>query len=540
MTKRFLCGLGALLTAAGLARAQVTDTAPPADVIPVNRSYIATQPDEAEPWPASPVPAFAPNAPPADGSPAIVPTSGTEAPPPGYLPPLMPPPLVETTAIPVPESAVRPARPRWLSFLPFGPRTVPPDSPTMETILQPAVRPDAPASPAEPLRQPTTPETATAVVVPPPARPSVPGTLWASGEFLLWLAPRARLLIPLVTTGPAVTFPPPGALDEPTTSILFNSDQLKYGNYTGARASAGFWFTDAQLVGLEGNAFWVGSAGVSIPFTPGLTSTGVIARPFIDARTGQTAVAVVSFPNVFDGSLHLDSDSRFHGGEVNLVGKLLCEERHRIDILLGYRFLELAENIQFDQRAFTVQDGVLAFDSVLLPTGSQVFFFDRFATKNLFQGVQFGVRTTHRLGQMFATLQAKLAVGTTRQIINNFGLTTRVLPGGSTASLPGGIFVLPPTNLGSFQDNVLTFVPELQFTIGYRCKDWLSVFAGYDIVALTRAARPGDQINPVINPLRVPTFLVYDPAASPAQPTLPFRSRAFWAQGITIGFELKY
>jgi hypothetical protein len=251
-------------------------------------------------------------------------------------------------------------------------------------------------------------------------------------------------------------------------------------------------------------------------------------------------VAVVSFPNAFTGTLAIDSGSWFFGGGFDLIGKLCRTDTCDIDVLTGYRFFELAEYLQFNQHATTLQDGVVAFDNALLPANSQVTFFDRFGVKNEFNGVNVAMRWTMRLGAMTTMLQWGAAVGVNRRLSNNTGFTTRILPDGTSATLPGGIFVLPGSNLGSFVSSAVTAMPEVKFTIGYQCMSWLRVFAGYDFLALPGAVRASQEYNPVINPVRVPTFLGYNPNALPADPTLLIHGRTFWAQGIHMGLEFKY
>jgi hypothetical protein len=408
------------------------------------------------------------------------------------------------------------------------------DTPT--SLAEPTLPPPTP-SPSEPLKlpEPAVPEAAAAVAEPMARHPSG----WVSAEFLLWLANRGKVITPLLTTGPAQTTTPPGALDDPKTQILLGSDFLRFGTYPGIRGSAGYWFTSDRLWGVELTGFWAGATGLSQAVPGSSASSGVLARPFVDARDGTAAVALISFPNVFTGSIQFSASSEVYGTELNCVGKLLHHDMCDINVLAGLRWLEFAERLNIASNSFTLQDDVIAFNNALLPANTTVFFFDHFATKNRFIGPQIGINGTCHLGSMFLDLAGKLALGDTQQVVDIQGSTTRVLPDGSTATLPGGVYALN-SNSGRFTHDAFSVVPEVQVTIGYQCLECLRFFFTYDFLYWTQTLRPGDQINPLLNPARIPTFLGYDPTAGPAEPTVPFRAHGFWIQGVSIGMEWKY
>jgi hypothetical protein len=409
------------------------------------------------------------------------------------------------------------------------------DVPGPSTSLpEPTLPPPSP-SPSEPLKLPEPAAPEAAALEPAPKHPSG----WVSAEFLLWLSNRAKLITPLLTTGPAQTATPPGALGDPKTQTLLGSDFLRLGNYPGIRGSTGYWFTSDHLWGVELEGFWAGSTGLSQAVLPSSTSSGVLARPFVDARNLTTAVALISFPNVFTGSIQFTTNSEIYGAELNCTGKLLHHGLCDVNVLAGLRWLELAERLNMASNSFTLQDDVIAFNNALLPAGTTVFFFDHFATKDRFVGPQMGISGTCHLGSMFVDLAGKLAMGDTQQIIDIQGSTTRILPGGATATLPGGVYALN-SNSGRFVHDVFSVVPEVQVTLGYQCLECLRVFFSYDFLFWSQTVRPGDQINPVLNPLRIPTNLPFNPTSLPAEPTVPFHARGFWIQGVSIGLEWKY
>src|SRR5262249_1451883 len=155
----------------------------------------------------------------------------------------------------------------------------------------------------------------------------------------------------------------------------------------------------------------------------------------------------------------------------------LCD----VNVLAGLRWLELAERLNIASSSFTLQDDVIAFNNALLPAGTTVIFFDHFATKDRFIGPQLGIGGTCPLGPMFVDLAGKVALGDTQQSIDIQGSTTRILPGGATATLPGGVYALS-SNSGRFVHDVFSVVPEVQVTLGYQCLECLRVFFSYDFL----------------------------------------------------------
>ena len=406
-----------------------------------------------------------------------------------------------------------------------------------QPLPTPGMLPSASEIPTEPLTMPAgQPVTAEPIALAP--EPYWP-RFWTSTEFLLWLMPRQPLPIPLVTTGPA-TDTVPGALDDPDTVVLFSHDELKYGNYPGARVTMGFWFSRNEIIGMEANAFWVGASSVDLTFDSSLAESGVITRPFINATNNTGGAAAVAFPDILQGQLAIDSDSRLYGGEVNLIGKFCRREHWNLDVIGGYRCLELSEDVEMFNSTLTLLDDVASFLNSPLPAGTTVEFYDRFATKNRFQGGQFGLRTNHCLGALTVSMMGKVAFGINRETVKIRGNTTRILPNDNVASYPAGVFALG-SNSGTFSRDEFAVVPQFQFTLAYQCKDWLRVAFNYDLLWWSRLLRPGDQIDPFINPALIPTIPTgFNPNAAPQRPLVPFTATSFWAQGIGLSAEFKY
>ena len=77
--------------------------------------------------------------------------------------------------------------------------------------------------------------------------------------------------------------------------------------------------------------------------------------------------------------------------------------------------------------------------------------------------------------------------------------------------------------------------------VGYDVTPHLRAFVGYNFLYVSSVVRPGDQVDRIIDPSRlpVPAALAGNlPPANTGRPLVPFKATDFWAQGINFG--LKY
>ena len=82
---------------------------------------------------------------------------------------------------------------------------------------------------------------------------------------------------------------------------------------------------------------------------------------------------------------------------------------------------------------------------------------------------------------------------------------------GPVQTFPGGYFALP-TNSGTYTRDRFAVVPEANLSVGYQVNRVISVFAGYSFLYLSNVARPGEQIDRVINPSQGTAFTGTVPA----------------------------
>jgi hypothetical protein len=353
------------------------------------------------------------------------------------------------------------------------------------------------------------------------------GRFWASGEYLLWWI-RDSHLPPLVTASPPASA---GILGQPGTIVLFGG-RTENEERSGGRFRAGYWFDCQQTCGIEGGYFFLGSRSVN--FTAGSAGAGsaVIARPFFNVITGAEDAELVSVPGMLTGATAVNLSSRLQGAELNGVCNLCCGCSGRVDVLAGFRYLELTEGLGITED-LTVAPGVPV-------SGGTVFRVnDQFSTRNRFYGGQVGARAEFWRGNLFVNVRGMVALGSTDQVVAVAGSTVIAPPGQVPTVANGGLLALP-TNSGHFSRDQFAVVPEVGINVGYQVTQHLRAFVGYSFLYWSNVVRPGDQIDRGVNLTQVPGSATASHLIGPARPAPVLRDTDFWAQGISFGVAFRY
>src|SRR5207253_481940 len=117
-------------------------------------------------------------------------------------------------------------------------------------------------------------------------------------------------------------------------------------------------------------------------------------------------------------------------------------------------------------------------------------------------GGQLGGRIEMEHKRWTLELAGKVALGVSHQIVKIHGSTGI----DTTPALlqNAGLFAVA-SNSGRFTSNAFAVAPEVGATLKFQLTERLQLFGGYSFFYWSRVARPGDQIDPVINPNFVPT-----------------------------------
>jgi hypothetical protein len=369
---------------------------------------------------------------------------------------------------------------------------------------------------------------------PEPVPPDEPGPshprLTLTGEYLLWWQRRDQVP-PLATTSSPADL---GILGNPTTQILFGGDGLGREPRSGGRFTADYWFDlGCKEVAVELGGFFLGQEAVR--FNASSAMFPVLARPFFNLNMNEEFSELVAFPGTSTGNLDIRAPSRLWGGEANLRCKLCCGCDYRVDLLGGFRYLDLEESIRITENI----QGLPTAPSPIF-ANQRITVFDEFATRNQFYGGQVGVAGQYRLGGWTVDGTFKLALGGTHQTIDISGGQTFVAPDGTVRTAVGGLLALP-TNIGHFSRDRVSVVPEVGVNLGYQLTDHLRAYVGYNFLYWDRVVRPGAQIDRMLDVTQIPNFPV--PGAVPtgqSRPLVPFKETDFWAQGLTFGLEFRW
>jgi hypothetical protein len=336
---------------------------------------------------------------------------------------------------------------------------------------------------------------------------------------------------PLVTASPDASA---GILGRPGTVTLFGpGSDLTDSPRSGGRFTAGAWLDEDQTFGVEGGYFFLAGHTRNFAATgSGAPGSPVLARPFFNVLSGREDSELVAAPGVAAGSVAVAASSRLQGFEANALCKLCCGCGYRLDALGGLRYLDLKEGI-------AITEDLTVLPTVPLLGGTRFVVNDRFDTRNQFYGGQVGVRGEVSSGRLFATLAAKLALGDTHQSIDVGGFTRTTSPAGVRTTQPGGLLALP-SNSGHFDRDRFGVVPEGSLGVGVQATEHVRVSVGYSLLYWSGVARPGDQIDRVVNPSALPVSGATAPAVGPARPAVLFKDTDFWAQGLTLGVEVRF
>jgi hypothetical protein len=365
-----------------------------------------------------------------------------------------------------------------------------------------------------------------------------PFKVWGSVDYLLWWVKPGPSPNPLVTTGSA-SDAVPGGLGQPHTMVIFGEQNLDFGTNSGVRFNGGVWLGDGTLFGIDGSFFGLERRSSSFSASGNTAGSPVLARPIINAQSGNENVYVDSFPGLSSGGVSSVATTQLQSWEINLDTKLFHVSNFGFDVLAGFRALGLNEDFTIQDSIVPLVSGVFTFQGNAVNPPSTLADFDRFHTYNYFYGGQLGTRLTWNFGNLDLTMTAKVALGQNQEVIDVEGTSSLFTPGAKTVTVPGGILA-QPTNIGRTYRTDFSLAPEGTFNLGYQITPWLRAQVGYTFLYWTNVVRPGTQIDRTVNPTQVPTDASFGTLTGPARPVLTPQLSDFSAQGINLGLEFRF
>jgi hypothetical protein len=332
---------------------------------------------------------------------------------------------------------------------------------------------------------------------------------------------------PLVTSGTAANF---GVLGSPgIVSVLYGARDIDFDTFNGARATIGYWLDNKATTGVEASGFLLERrANLFNVFSDGgPNSTIVIARPLVDTTLPPPGedVFVVAQPGMQSGGVTATASSRLWGAEGNLVRNWRDHCQSRIDLLAGFRYIDLLETLTINE------------STSLLGTPLAANEVDAFECRNQFYGGQLGARWTISRGPLSLTSVSKLALGATHESITRLGSTTFFGFGPSPITVLGGQLVLP-SNYGQDTRDRFAVAPATSLQVAYQMTRHASVFMGYDFLYISSVVRPGDNVDRVLDPAGLP--LPSGPGTVAARPAGGIKGTDFYVNALTMGLSFTY
>jgi hypothetical protein len=347
--------------------------------------------------------------------------------------------------------------------------------------------------------------------------------IWFSGEYLMWWFKNATAP-PLVTSGGT------GIIGANGTTVVLDKLDFDDDFRSGARFGGGYHFKDCPHLGIEGSYFFIADRTGNRDFAS--NGSPVLARPFLNSVTGSEDAGLIASPLTGSGRTDIAINTNLWGAETNLLIGDFNNGKSYFHWLVGFRYLDLRDDLAMSDQ-FTASPDVPVFG------GSHIEDTDVFHARNQFYGGQIGAQFGFQWHRLTLDLRGQVALGTNSESVTIDGSTAITSPGGVTSNFVGGRFALP-TNIGSHDRQVLTFVPQGMVNVGFAFTPWLRAYAGYTFLYIQDVSRAGNAIDRVINISQVPTAVGPGSLVGTPRPAFTFHETDFWAQGLNFGLEFRY
>lgn len=350
-------------------------------------------------------------------------------------------------------------------------------------------------------------------------------------EYLLWYARKAELPALLTTSSPAFN----GILGQGDTSVIYGGDNATDTRHPGVRVSGAYWLND--LWALDGNVWFLGrtTGGVSVD----TNQYPLLARPFVNANTGQNFSQLIASPGLATGAAVINNETGIWGGELNLRRALVCLPCARLDGLIGFRNLNLSEEINITESFARTPNSNTG---IGVPNVLSGVVRDRFRTENSFYGLNLGLAGELRRNWWFMSGRLGVGLGQVQQTVSIDGgqqLNTAT----GTINAEGGLLALSGANIGTWKQSKFGVLPDAGLTLGVYLTPNVRLGVGYNIMYLNSVVRPSGQIDPRLDVTRIPNFPVGNvPAVTGGvRPNiLPLRTTDFFVQGITFSLNWSF
>ncbi|MFL5340543.1 MAG: BBP7 family outer membrane beta-barrel protein [Gemmataceae bacterium] len=360
------------------------------------------------------------------------------------------------------------------------------------------------------------------------------------GDYLLAYMRPFLPSYPLVSVG---TTGPRGALNGPGTTVLINGP-FDFNAVSGGRYTIDVWADRDRRFGAEFSAFVLAPQALVTTYGFG---DQIVARPVINADTGLPVSLLVAAPGLATGGVEVDATNRLWGYEANGKFRLWADATKEITVLTGFRYIDLSEQLNINQATRILPAPPVItqfFYGIPFANPFEIDVRDSFRTRNQGYFHQVGIQGKVRIGRWSAMWAAKFNYGVNHEtlVINGNSTlfpTLASFNAGQGNTVPGGLLALP-SNIGRQHADPFTVMPEGTFQIGYRFTRCVDAVMGYQFLYLSRAIRPGDQINATVGPTQIPTSAFFGLPGGNLSPPPGIKQSDFWMQAVNFGVNIHY
>jgi hypothetical protein len=351
-----------------------------------------------------------------------------------------------------------------------------------------------------------------------------------TAEYLYWWS-KTLSTPPLITTSNEADA---GVLGAPSTQVLAGGNGVELDALQGFRAQWRYFHSD--LLGLDAGGFYLVNGGRYNTYT-----RQTLAIPYVNPATGAQASLVLANVNGPYGYAAIQAFSQLWGVEAHGMLRVSADPEQPFEVLLGGRYLMLTE----DLRLWTyTQTGAPSSSTSSIPgvttssssTGTSYTGLDQFEARNHFAGGQAGVRYRRRWDRCDVEGGLTVAVGVTRQEMNINGNTGLGAP--PTRSYLGDVFT-QTSNLGRYNRDVFTVLPQARLAVGFRVFELVRVTAAADVLYWGGVVRPAGQIDTAVYPSAIPAATNLNPVPG-GQPLARYGASDYWAAGLSLGAEIAF
>lgn len=354
--------------------------------------------------------------------------------------------------------------------------------------------------------------------------------LWrVRSEYLGWWS-NGNHLPPLVTTSlDNAPRTEAGVLGTNGARVLFGDRAIDTGLRSGGRVTMTRWFDNADDTAFEFVGFYVGHDMQSGNFSASSTGLPILARPFVNSTGLVEDSELVAYPGVIAGTVQVQSYSEIYSAAGLLRHNIGLGPRGRIDLLGGYRYFRMRENLSIRENLVSTNPGGV------IPLGTTTDLLDQFRVGNDFHGAETGLSTELFWSRVSVELIAKVALGGVFRHADVSGRTITTIPGNAPTVTPGGLLALP-TNIGSRSQSGFGVLPELGLNTRTALWTGTSLIFGYNLIVLNDVLRTGNQIDRVVNTSQIGGGALQ----GPANPAFAFDHSTFVLQGINVGLDCRW